>query len=116
MFRKILLLSINLLILMMMFCSQQKEGKMDFTGAKGEVKILTIDPGHFHAALVQKTMYDQVAPQVHVYAPEGSDVKDHMNRINGFNSREQDPTSWETKIYKGDDFLEKWLQRKREIG
>ena len=95
-----------------MFCSQQKEGKMDFSGAKGEVKILTIDPGHFHAALVQKTMYEQVAPQVHVYAPEGSDVKDHMNRINGFNSREENPTNWETKIYTGADFLEKMVTEK----
>jgi predicted dehydrogenase len=107
--RKMFLLSMSLLILILMFCSQQKERKMNFTGAKGEVKILTIDPGHFHAALVQKTMYNQVAPQVHVYAPEGSDVEDHMNRITGFNSREQDPTNWETKIYSGDDFLEKMV-------
>ena len=25
-----------------------------FTGAKGEMKLMTLDPGHFHAALVQK--------------------------------------------------------------
>ena len=25
-----------------------------FTGAKGEVRLMTLDPGHFHAALVQK--------------------------------------------------------------
>jgi predicted dehydrogenase len=102
--RKMFILSMSLLILILMFCSQQKERKMNFTGAKGEVKILTIDPGHFHAALLQKSMYNQVAPQVHVYAPEGSDVDDHMNRIKGFNSREQDPTNWETKVYIGDDF------------
>ena len=24
-----------------------------FNGTKGEVKLLTLDPGHFHAALVQ---------------------------------------------------------------
>ena len=46
----------------------------EFTGAPGEVKLVTLDPGHFHAALVQKTMYDQVSPTVHVYAPEGPDV------------------------------------------
>ena len=39
-------------------------GKQTFTGAKGEVKIITLDPGHFHAALVQKKMYDQVNPDV----------------------------------------------------
>ena len=30
------------------------------------VKLITVDPGHFHAALVQKIMYDQVSPDVHV--------------------------------------------------
>ena len=26
--------------------------KKQFDGSKGEVKLLTLDPGHFHAALV----------------------------------------------------------------
>ncbi|MEJ2649554.1 MAG: hypothetical protein P8016_14240, partial [Sedimentisphaerales bacterium] len=32
----------------------------------GKVHLITLDPGHFHAALVQKSMYDNVDPQVHV--------------------------------------------------
>ena len=112
MYKKILLFLLCLFILSLVFCSQQKEGKMNFTGAKGEVKIITIDPGHFHAALVQKAMYDQVFPQVHVYAPEGADVKDHLNRVNGFNAREENPTHWETIVYTGDDFLEKMIKQK----
>ncbi len=82
---------------------------MRFTGLKGEVKIMTLDPGHFHAALVQKVMYDQVSPEVHIYAPVGTDVEDHLNRIDGFNTREENPTNWELKIYTGKDFLEKML-------
>ena len=39
-----------------------------------EVQLLTLDPGHFHAALVQKEMYPGVAPRVHVYAPLGPDL------------------------------------------
>lgn len=85
---------------------------MRFTGAKGEVKIMTLDPGHFHAALVQKVMYKQVSPEVHIYAPAGSDVKDHLNRINGFDTRLENPTNWESKVYTGDDFLEKMLADK----
>jgi len=85
---------------------------MKFTGAKGEVKIITLDPGHFHAALVQKTMYDQVDSTVHVYAPDGPDVEDHLNRINGFNTRSENPTNWEEKVYKGADFNEKMLAEK----
>ena len=89
-----------------------KEKESMFTGAKGEVKIMTLDPGHFHAALVQKSMYDQVDPVVHVYAPEGPDVKDHLGRIEGFNTRTDNPTSWETVVYTGPDFFEKMLSEK----
>ncbi|MHC4186515.1 MAG: putative oxidoreductase C-terminal domain-containing protein, partial [Planctomycetota bacterium] len=66
-----------------------------FTGANGEVRLMTLDPGHFHAALVQKTMYNQISPTVFVYAPEGPDVQDHLNRIKGFNTRTENPTSWD---------------------
>ena len=88
------------------------ETKTMFTGAKGEVKIMTLDPGHFHAALVQKSMYEQVDPVVHVYAPEGPDVEDHLARINGYNTRAEAPTSWEEVVYKGADFFEKMLADK----
>lgn len=84
----------------------------DFSGASGEVKLITLDPGHFHAALVQKTMYDQVSPTVCVYAPKGSDVTDHLNRIEGFNTRKENPTAWIEKTYAGPDFLEKMIQDK----
>ena len=47
-----------------------------------QVKLMTVDPGHFHAALVQKTMYPQVSPDVHVYAPEGPDVTQHLGQDN----------------------------------
>ncbi|MBN1818668.1 MAG: hypothetical protein JW828_15000 [Sedimentisphaerales bacterium] len=80
-----------------------------FTGAKNEVKIMTLDPGHFHAALVQKIMYPQVSPTVHVYAPKGSDVQDHLNRIDGFNTRQDNPTSWEEVVYTGPDFLDRMI-------
>ncbi len=83
-----------------------------FTGAKGEVKIMTLDPGHFHAALVQKNMYDQVSPDVFVYAPEGNDLKEHLKRIEGYNSRIESPTAWSEKIYTGNDYLEKMLSEK----
>ena len=89
----------------------EKEKNM-FTGAKGEVKIMTLDPGHFHAALVQKSMYDQVDPVVNVYAPDGVDVVDHLKRIEGYNTRAENPTSWIEKVYNGEDYLEKMLEEK----
>lgn len=93
-------------------CTKKKEAEMEFTGAKGEVRLMTLDPGHFHAALVQKTMYEQVSPVVRVYAPEGPDVEDHLKRIERFNSRQDNPTSWQEKVCTGDDFLEKMLEEK----
>ena len=92
--------------------SETQESKTMFTGAKGEVKLMTLDPGHFHAALVQKTMLEQVDPLVYIYAPEGPELEGHMNLINSFNNRADNPTSWETKIYTGSDYLEKMLAEK----
>jgi predicted dehydrogenase len=79
---------------------------------KSKVRIITVDPGHFHAALVQKIMYDQVAPEVHVYAPEGPDYLQHLGRINSYNSRPVNPTSWNEIVYTGPDFFEKMLAEK----
>lgn len=76
------------------------------------VKLITLDPGHFHAALVQKRMYPGVSPKVHIYAPEGNDLKMHLDRITGFNTRAENPTKWETDVYTGADFFEKMLRDK----
>ena len=93
--------------------SKQTSGKPNmFSGAKGEVKIMTLDPGHFHAALVQKTMYEQVDSTVYVYAPEGDDLNEHLKRIETYNTRAENPTSWVEKVYKGSDFFEKMIAEK----
>ncbi|MDR6561928.1 MULTISPECIES: putative oxidoreductase C-terminal domain-containing protein [unclassified Arcicella] len=76
------------------------------------VKIITLDPGHFHAALVQKNMYPDVSPIVHVYAPVGNDVQFHIDRINSYNARADNPTHWQEKLYTGSDYLEKMLSEK----
>ena len=77
-----------------------------------QVQLMTVDPGHFHAALVQKTMYPQVSPEVHVYAPEGPDYLQHLDRIKSYNNRAVNPTSWNEIVYTGTDFFEKMLEDK----
>ena len=77
-----------------------------------DVRLITLDPGHFHAGLVQKFMYPQVSPVVHVYAPAGPDLQEHLKRIEGFNTRADQPTHWEEKVYTGPDFLERMLREK----
>jgi predicted dehydrogenase len=93
--------------------SEPRTSKSDATMEKTyPVKLITVDPGHFHAALVQKIMYDQVSPDVHVYAPEGPDYLQHMERIKLYNNRAQNPTVWNELVYTGPDFFEKMLSDK----
>lgn len=72
-----------------------------------DIRLITLDPGHFHAALVQKEMYPGVDPRVHVYAPLGADLLGHLNRIVLFNTRAQNPTAWQLEIHTGPDYLER---------
>jgi predicted dehydrogenase len=82
------------------------------SAATNDVRLITLDPGHFHAGLVQKFMYPQVNPVVHVYAPAGPDLQEHLNLIEGFNTRADEPTRWEEKVYAGPDFLERMLRER----
>ena len=75
-----------------------------------EIRFVTLDPGHFHASLVQKEMYPDVSPVVHVYAPLGSDLTDHLNRIARFNLRPDRPTAWRLEVHTGPDPLERMVR------
>ena len=92
-------------LVLVMSCSSPTENKE----SDKAVRLITVDPGHFHAALVQKIMYYQISPDVNVYAPEGPDVEQHLGRINSYNTRAADPTKWKEIVYKGQDFFEKML-------
>ncbi len=82
------------------------------SSANAKYKLMTLDPGHFHAALVQKAMNPDVAPAVNVYAPDGFDLNEHLKRVESYNGRAENPTKWEEKVYKGTDFVEKMLAEK----
>src|SRR5262245_59733107 len=73
-----------------------------------DVRLLTLDPGHFHAALVQMEMYPGVQARVHVYGPLGPDLLAHLQRLVGFNSRRDRPTAWEVEVHAGPDFRERF--------
>lgn len=80
--------------------------------AGDRVRLITLDPGHFHASLVQKSMYPQVSPEVRVYAPAGADLQEHLKRIESFNTRADQPTHWQERVYTGPDFLRRMLKDK----
>ncbi|HYJ37185.1 MAG TPA: putative oxidoreductase C-terminal domain-containing protein [Chitinophagaceae bacterium] len=94
--------------------SCQSVSKKEETDTKSKsVQLITLDPGHFHAALVQKTMYDEVDSVVHVYAPEGNDLKLHLERINGYNSRNEAPTRWREEVYTRSNFFERMIAERK---
>ena len=77
------------------------------------VQLITLDPGHFHAALVQKSMYPGIDSVVNVYAPDGAELNAHLALIDSYNARPENPTHWKEVVYKGPDFLEKMLAEKK---
>jgi predicted dehydrogenase len=76
------------------------------------VRLIAYDPGHFHAALVQKEMLPGVEPRVHVYAPLGPDLLAHLGRLAAFNARDERPTSWQVEAHTGPDPLRRMLDEK----
>jgi len=81
-------------------------------GAVPDVRLMTLDPGHFHAALIQKEMYPGVAPRVDVFAPLGSDLFEHLKRIAAFNGRAERPTAWITEVHASPDYFERLLRER----
>jgi predicted dehydrogenase len=77
-----------------------------------DVRLMTVDPGHFHAALVQKEMYAGVSERVDVYAPVGNDLTEHLNRIAAFNKRGEQPTTWDVQVHTGPDFFQRMLRER----
>ena len=73
------------------------------------VNFVTVDPGHFHAALVQKRAYPEVSPVVKVFAPDGAELDAHLKLISSFNSRKESPTAWTEEVCRGGDYLAKFV-------
>jgi predicted dehydrogenase len=88
-------------------CGQKSDQAMN---GDTMIKLMVLDPGHFHASLVQKEMYPGVDSTVYVYAPVGMELNDYLARVESYNSREENPTAWDIQLYTGDDFLEKMLE------
>jgi predicted dehydrogenase len=80
--------------------------------AQSKIILITLDPGHFHAALVQKSGYPDIDPIVHVYAPEGQELRAHLALIDKYNTRNEDPTHWNEVVYTGTDFLSRMFREK----
>lgn len=91
--------------------SEMKTSETFTTESNSKIRIMTLDPGHFHAGLIHKSMYPVVDSTIHIYAPEGSELKDYLNRIEGYNQREDAPTAWNLEVYVGEDYLQKMISQ-----
>jgi predicted dehydrogenase len=99
------------LALFLVSCSNS-EMKNETPESDSKVKIMTLDPGHFHAGLIHKSMYPVVDSTIYIFAPEGPELKDHLNRIASYNNREESPTAWNLEVYTGADYLKKMISQK----
>ncbi len=73
------------------------------------IRLITLDPAHFHAALVQKKMLPEISKRVTVYAPLGPGLLAHLKLIEEFNRRPVDPTDWELDIHCSRHSLEEMI-------
>lgn len=104
------------MVLLMISCGSKEKSNnvsMTFSGEEGEVKLIVVAPGHFHASLLQKESLPQVNDSVFVYAPDGPETDQYLKNIEQYNSRKENPTSWNVNLYQEDDFWYRMLSEKR---
>ena len=100
------------IVAFMISCNSQNEKNKPGNNTR-EVKLITLAPAHFHAALVQKTMYPGIDSVVYVYAPQGLGLQEQLDYIKQYNTRAEDPTHWDEEVYTGNDYLQKMLEEKK---
>lgn len=76
------------------------------------LRLMTLAPGHFHAALVQKRALSGVHPRAHVYGPLDADTLAHVARIAAFNGRADRPTCWELDLCAGAAYLDRFARER----
>jgi len=101
------------LMLILLTACQSKQKTNEFSGQDSEVKLMVLAPGHFHADLLQKAVSSRINDSVYVYAQEGVELNQYLSRIESYNQRDENPTSWNELVYSGDDFLKKMLAEKK---
>lgn len=83
------------------------------TNRAHKIKLTVLDPGHFHASLLQKDTLKDISDTIYIYAPEGTGLNQYMESINSYNQRAEAPTSWVCQVHKGDDYFSRMLAEQR---
>ncbi len=74
------------------------------------IRLMTLAPGHFHAALVQKRALPGIHHRSYIYAPLDADTLAHLARLEAFNTRSENPTVWEVDLRAGANYLERFAK------
>lgn len=112
MFKKHFLLIFSLWMINSIFMESHVDAQTINDRSQNKFSLIVLAPAHFHAVLLQKVMYPQIDPVVHVYAPKGEGVNKYLKFINQYNNRINNPTHWIENVYEGPDYLWKMLQGK----
>src|SRR6185312_5795573 len=86
---KIRVFSLMILFMFSQGCVNNSNKDVERKADSSLVRIITLAPGHFHAALLQKSMYDGVDSTVHAFAPDGEEVKAYLALIDEYNNRKE---------------------------
>ena len=91
------------------FTSMSRLSKIGKMGDAEFARLITLDPAHFHAALVQEQMLPGISPRVSIFAPLGPDLLAHLKLIQQFNHRAVNPTSWGLDVHCTNHSLEEMV-------
>ncbi len=102
------IIAILFIVVSCSFSKKQAANRME-TNDLPQLEIVVLDPGHFHASLLQKEKLTDVSDTIRIYAPEGTGVNQYLESIDSYNQRAESPTTWKKQVYTGDDYLQKML-------
>ena len=102
------IIAILFIVVSCSFSKKQAANRME-TNDIPQLEIVVLDPGHFHASLLQKETLTDVGDTIRIYAPEGTGVNQYLESIDSYNQRSESPTTWKKQVYTGDDYLQKML-------
>ncbi len=72
-------------------------------------RIAVLDPGHFHAALPLRVPNEKISDDVYVYSAPGKELDQFVSMIDSFNTRKENPCSWNLNVCTAENSLEKLI-------
>jgi predicted dehydrogenase len=81
-------------------------------GADPDLRLIVVDPVHFHAAQLHTKPMRGFARDASVYAPVGKELAGYFNFVSNLKARSAQSDYWRFHIYSGDDFFDRMLKER----